>query len=216
MADLPLATLTEPVVPYETDEVTRLIVDTHDYTAFAPVAALTVGAIPRIPLAADGETLTALSPGVTPEMAAAVSKLMRLQDLIAVAADACHSVPQHHRSARPPVRAPAARTIPPMIPTASPRLRLDGLLLGVLGRCCHRRQPFADSVDDDHHAAWGPCSIPLRDRYAIPTQSCVLWPMSPPTLRAIESVVRPIDLVFQSIAGTEAANHQSRHHADRS
>src|SRR4051794_26818534 len=90
LADVPLATiLAEPVVPYETDEVTRLIVDSHDAAVFAPVASLTVGEFREYLLAAEPQALAALRPGITPEMAAAVSKLMRAQDLIAVAAN-CH------------------------------------------------------------------------------------------------------------------------------
>ena len=112
LADVPLTTiLAEPVVAYETDEVTRLIVDTHDTVAFAPVATLTVGEFREFLLAAEPETLAALRPGITPEMAAAVSKLMRLQDLIAVAAKMpCrHPLPQHDRPARPSLGAPAAQ-----------------------------------------------------------------------------------------------------------
>src|SRR5262245_17993549 len=89
LADLPLATfLTEHVVPYENDEVTRLIVDTHDAAAFAPIARLTVGGL-RDWLLSDaptGDELAALAPGITPEMAAAVSKISRLQDLMVMAA----------------------------------------------------------------------------------------------------------------------------------
>ncbi len=80
LADLPLrAFLDEALIPYESDDVTRLIVDTHDLTAFAPVASLTVGGFRDWLLgdAADERTLAALAPGLTPEMVAAVSKLMR-------------------------------------------------------------------------------------------------------------------------------------------
>src|SRR4030081_3130447 len=89
LADLPLATfLQEPVVPYDTDEVTRLIVDTHDAAAFAPVSHLTVGGLRDWLLsdAATPESLAALAPGITPEMAAAVAKIMSLQDLMVAAA----------------------------------------------------------------------------------------------------------------------------------
>jgi len=87
LADVPLtAILAEPVVAYETDEVTRLIIDSHDTASFAPVASLTVGEFREYLLAAGPEALAAIRLGVTPEMAAAVSKLMRQQDLIAVAA----------------------------------------------------------------------------------------------------------------------------------
>jgi ethanolamine ammonia-lyase large subunit len=88
LADLPLARfLDEAVVPYERDEVTRLILDTHDKQAFAPIAAMTTGDFRDFLLSdeASGITLARLAPGITPEMAAAVSKLMRNQDLIAVA-----------------------------------------------------------------------------------------------------------------------------------
>src|SRR6202023_1985155 len=88
LADLPLARfLDDPLVPYETDEVTRLILDTHDKRAFAPIAAMTAGEFRDFLLsdAATPETLSSLAPGIAPEMAAAVSKLMRNQDLIAVA-----------------------------------------------------------------------------------------------------------------------------------
>lgn len=88
LADLPLATfLSEAVVPYEEDEVTRLIIDQHDATAFLPIAHHTVGSFREWLLAneTDGASIAAIAPGVTPEMAAAVSKLMRNQDLIAVA-----------------------------------------------------------------------------------------------------------------------------------
>src|SRR5690242_759044 len=89
LADLPMrAFLAEAVVPYEADEVTRLILDTHDGTAFAAVASLTVGEFRDWLLSdrADAAALSRLAPGLTPEMAAAVSKIMRLQDLVAVAA----------------------------------------------------------------------------------------------------------------------------------
>src|SRR5258708_14543424 len=88
LADLPLATfLNTPTIPYETDEVTRLIVDSHDQAAFAPIAHLTVGGL-RDWLLSDvptSETLARLAPGVTPEMAAAVSKISRVQDLMVMA-----------------------------------------------------------------------------------------------------------------------------------
>ena len=88
LADVPFRQfLNETVIPYEDDEVTRLIVDTHDAAAFATVSSLTVGAF-RDWLLSDATTtsvLAELAPGLTPEMAAAVSKLMRNQDLVLVA-----------------------------------------------------------------------------------------------------------------------------------
>ena len=204
LAAVPLATiLSEPVVPYETDEVTRLIIDTHDHTAFAPVAALTVGEFREFLLAADTATLTTLSPGVTPEMAAAVSKLMRLQDLIAVASK-CRVITRFRNTIGLPGR--LSVRLQPNHPTDDPHgvaaSTLDGLLLGA-GDAVIGVNPATDSVD---------ATITLlamldtvRDRYAIPTQTCVLSHVTT-TLRAIERGA-PVDLVFQSIAGTEAANH---------
>ncbi len=204
LADVPLATIiAEPVVPYETDEVTRLIVDTHDNTAFAPIAALTVGEFREFLLAADTAMLTALGPGVTPEMAAAVSKLMRLQDLIAVAAK-CRVITRFRNTIGLPGR--MSVRLQPNHPTDDPHgvaaSTLDGLLLGA-GDAVIGVNPATDSVD---------ATITLlamldtvRDRYAIPTQTCVLSHVTT-TLRAIERGA-PVDLVFQSIAGTEAANH---------
>jgi ethanolamine ammonia-lyase large subunit len=89
LAEVPLKRfLAEPIVPYEDDEVTRLICDSHDAAAFAPVAHLTVGEFRDWLLSeqASTEHLTALAPGLTPEMAAAVCKIMRLQDLVSVGA----------------------------------------------------------------------------------------------------------------------------------
>ena len=88
LADTPLSTfLSDAVVPYESDEVTRLIIDDHDAQAFAPVAHLTVGGFRDWLLsdAANEATLKALAPGLTPEMVAAVSKICRVQDLILLA-----------------------------------------------------------------------------------------------------------------------------------
>jgi ethanolamine ammonia-lyase large subunit len=203
LADVPLATiLAEPVVAYETDEVTRLIVDTHDVAAFAPVAALTVGEFREFLLAAEPETLAALRPGITPEMAAAVCKLMRLQDLIAAAAK-CHVVTRFRNTIGLPGH--LSVRLQPNHPTDDPRgvaaSTLDGLLLGA-GDAVIGVNPATDSVD-------ATCTLlamldTVRERYAIPTQTCVLAHVTT-TLRAIERGA-PVDLVFQSIGGTEAAN----------
>ena len=122
LADLPLAAiLAEPVVPGETDEVTRLILDRHDPVAFAPVAALTVGGFRDWLLAAEPDALTAIRAGITPEMAAAASKIMRLQDLVAVASK-CRVVTKFRNTIGLPGRLSVRlnRTTPPTIPTASP------------------------------------------------------------------------------------------------
>jgi ethanolamine ammonia-lyase large subunit len=206
LADLPLrAFLEQPLVPYESDEVTRLIMDSHAPAAFAPVAALTVGAFRDWLLsdAATGEALADLAPGLTPEMVAAVSKLMRVQDLILVA-----------RKIRVVTR---FRTTVGLPGTLSTRLQpnhpvddaagiaaamVDGLLLGS-GDAVVGINPASDNVGSvqrlleliDH----------VRQKYAIPIQSCVLAHVS--TLMAALERGAPVDLVFQSIAGTEAANH---------
>ncbi|OJW24820.1 MAG: ethanolamine ammonia-lyase [Rhodospirillales bacterium 69-11] len=203
LADLPLRRLLqEPVVPYEQDEVTRLIIDGHDEPAFAPIASLTVGEFREFLLAAGSETLAALRPGLTPEMAAAVSKLMKLQDLVAVAAR-CRVVTRFRNtiglSGRLSVR------LQPNHPTDDPRgvaaSTLDGLLLGA-GDAVIGVNPATDNVD-------ATCTLlamldAVRARYEIPTQTCVLAHVTT-SLRCIERGA-PVDLVFQSIAGTEAAN----------
>jgi ethanolamine ammonia-lyase large subunit len=203
LADAALATiLAEPVVPYETDEVTRLIIDSHDATAFAPIASLTVGEFREFLLAAEPGALTALRPGITPEMAAAVSKLMRQQDLIAIAAK-CRVITSFRNTIGLPGR--LSVRLQPNHPTDDPKgvaaSTLDGLLLGA-GDAVIGVNPATDSVD-------AACTLltmldAVRDRYAIPTQTCVLSHVTT-TLRAMERGA-PVDLVFQSVSGTEAAN----------
>jgi len=205
LAQVPLARfLEEQVVPYEVDEVTRLIVDHHDAQAFSPVSSLTVGEFRDWLLsdAADTAALTALAPGLTPEMAAAVSKLMRNQDLI-IAASKCSVVTRFRNTLGLPGR--LAVRLQPNHPTDDPRgiaaSMLDGLLYGV-GDAVIGINPAGDSlpaitellrlIDD------------FRARYDVPTQGCVLTHVTS-TLRAMEQGA-PVDLVFQSIGGTQAAN----------
>ena len=205
LAEVPLAQfLAEPVVPYETDEVTRLILDSHDRAAFAPVAALTVGAFRDWLLLyeTDTATLTALAPGLTPEMVAAVSKLMRNQDLILVAAK-CEVVTRFRSTIGR--RGTLAVRLQPNHPTDDPHgiaaSTLDGLLYGC-GDACIGINPATDS----------PARVTellrlidqLITTYAIPTQSCVLAHVT--TQLAALRQGAPLDLMFQSIAGTEAAN----------
>ena len=203
LAEVHLATiLAEPVIPYEADDVTRLIVDTHDPVAFAPIASLTVGEFREFLLAAEAATLAALQPGITPEMVAAASKLMRLQDLVAVAAK-CRVVTRFRNTIGLPGRLSVRSQ--PNHPTDDPRgvaaSTLDGLLLGA-GDAVIGVNPATDSVD----AAITLLTMldAVRERYAIPTQTCVLAHITT-SLRAIERGA-PVDLVFQSIGGTEAAN----------
>jgi ethanolamine ammonia-lyase large subunit len=205
LADLPLAHfLNEAAVPYETDEVTRLIVDRHDAAAFAPVAHLTVGGLRDWLLgeAAGSASLAALAPGLTPEMVAAVAKLCRNQDLIAIAAK-CRVTSRFRNTLGLPGR--LSSRLQPNHPTDDAKGVLasifDGLLLGS-GDAVIGINPASDSpercvellhlVDE------------LRQRLDIPTQSCVLAHVTT-TLQAIAAGA-PVDLVFQSIGGTEAVN----------
>ncbi|MCK6442907.1 ethanolamine ammonia-lyase subunit EutB [Elstera cyanobacteriorum] len=205
LAEVPLvAFLDDVLVPYETDEVTRLILDSHDVTAFAPIAGLTVGQFREwlLSYAADTETLAAVAPGITPEMAAAVSKLMRNQDLIAVAAK-CRVVTAFRTTLGLPGR--LGSRLQPNHPTDDPAgiaaSTLDGLLFGI-GDAVIGINPATDNL---------PACVKLmemldaiRQRYDIPTQSCVLTHVTT-SIAAIEQGA-PLDLVFQSVAGTEAAN----------
>jgi ethanolamine ammonia-lyase large subunit len=205
LADVPLRQfLTEAVIPYEDCEVTRLIVDSHDAEAFAKISSFTVGSFRDWLLSpkASREVLKAIARGITPEMAAAVSKLMRNQDLILVAKK-CEVVTAFRDtiglSGRMSVR------LQPNHPfddakgiTAS---ILDGILLGA-GDACIGINPASDDP-----AVIGRLLHLLDEiigRLQIPTQSCVLSHVTT-TLRLIADRV-PVDLVFQSIAGTEAAN----------
>ncbi|QOY91455.1 ethanolamine ammonia-lyase subunit EutB [Paludibaculum fermentans] len=205
LAEVPLRRfLNEPVIPYESDEVTRLICDSHDAAAFAPIAHLTVGGFRDWLLseAADGQTLAALSPGLTPEMAAAVSKIMRLQDLVSVAAK--RRVVTHFRTT---IGLPGrlATRLQPNHPTDDPKgiaaSVLDGLSYGN-GDAVIGINPATDNVTVVHNLLR--LLDDMRQAYAIPTQNCVLAHVTT-QMQALQRGA-PIDLVFQSIAGTEAAN----------
>jgi len=205
LADLPLAHfLAEQVVPYESDEVTRLIADTHDAGAFAPVRSLTVGELRDWLLSDDAtpDRLAALAPGLTPEMAAAASKLMRVQDLIAVAAK-IRVATRFRTTVGLPGRLSAR--LQPNHPTDDPAgiaaAILDGLLLGS-GDAVIGVNPAGDNVAATTRLLR--LIDALRVRFQIPTQSCVLAHIT--TQMAALEAGAPVDLIFQSIAGTEAAN----------
>ena len=205
LADLPLRTfLHDALVPYETDEVTRLIIDGHDAAAFAPVAHLTVGGFRDWLLsdAATGAVLAALAPAITPEMAAAVTKLMRNQDLIAVARR-CRVVTAFRNTQGLPGR--LGSRLQPNHPTDDPRAiaasTIDGLLHGT-GDAVIGVNPATDSVPNC--VALLRMLDAFRIKHAIPTQTCVLTHVTN-TIKAIR-LGAPVDLVFQSIAGTQAAN----------
>jgi ethanolamine ammonia-lyase large subunit len=205
LAALPLVHfLTEAVVPYEGDEVTRLIIDGHDAAAFRPVSHLTVGDFRDWLLgdAADSEALAALAPGLTPEMAAAVSKIMRVQDLVLVARK-CRVRTRFRGTIGLAGR--LSTRLQPNHPTDDAAgiaaSMLDGLLYGC-GDAVIGINPASDNVPQVMrllHMLDG-----VIGRYAIPTQSCVLTHVTN-TLQAMERGA-PVDLVFQSIGGTEATN----------
>src|SRR6266480_1387247 len=196
--------LNETVIPYEDDEVTRLILDTHEVPAFAAVSSLTVGAFRDWLLsdAASSEALAQLSRGLTPEMVAAVSKLMRNQDLILVAKK-CQVTSGFRDTIG--LRGRMSVRLQPNHPfddtkgiTAS---ILDGILLGS-GDACIGINPASDDP-----AVIGRLLRLLDEivaRLQIPTQGCVLTHVT--TTLALIGQGTPVDLVFQSIAGTQAAN----------
>ncbi|GAA3928129.1 ethanolamine ammonia-lyase subunit EutB [Chitinophaga oryziterrae] len=204
LADVPLKVfLNEAVIPYEQDEVTRLIMDTHDAVAFAPVSHLTVGEFRDWLLGDSAATiaLQQLAPGITPEMAAAVSKLMRNQDLISVA-QKCEVVTKFRNTIG--LKGHLSVRLQPNHNTDDPKgiaaSIVDGLLYG-----------SGDAVIGINPATDSPQAVvtllqmldQLRQQFEIPTQSCVLCHVT----TAMQIMHRaPVDLVFQSIAGTEQAN----------
>jgi len=205
LADVPLKTLlAAPLIPYEADEVTRLICDSHDGAAFAPIASLTVGAFREFLLSETTTTqaLAALAPGVTPEMAAAVSKIMRNQDLI-LAASKCRVVTAFRNT----IGLPGTMSVrlQPNHPTDDiagiTASILDGLFYGC-GDAVIGINPATDSP-----AVIGELTRRLDDliqRFQVPTQGCVLAHVT--SAIGLIDQGAPLDLVFQSIAGTEAAN----------
>lgn len=205
LADLPLKTfLREAVVPYEADEVTRLILDTHDAAAFAPVSHMTVGDFRNWLLsdAADAAALASLAAGLTPEMVAGVSKICRNQDLVLVARK-CRVVTRFRSTIGLPGR--LSTRLQPNHPTDSAAgiaaSVLDGLMYGS-GDATIGVNPATDSVPAVTRLVHMLGEI--IERYQIPTQSCVLTHVT----TAIDLIGRgvPVDLVFQSIAGTQGAN----------
>jgi ethanolamine ammonia-lyase large subunit len=205
LADVPLKRfLAEPLIPYDDDEVTRLIIDTHDDGAFAPISHLTVGDFRNWLLSDQASIgqLAAIASGVTPEMAAAVSKLMRNQDLI-LAAKKCRVTTRFRNTIG--LAGTMATRLQPNHPTDDvagiTASILDGLLYGC-GDAVIGINPASDDI-----RVLGDLLRLLDDliqRYEIPTQGCVLTHVT----TSIDLINRgaPIDLVFQSVAGTQAAN----------
>ncbi|MEN3752865.1 ethanolamine ammonia-lyase subunit EutB [Mangrovibacter yixingensis] len=205
LADLPLTTfLNQALVPYEEDEVTRLIMDTHDHDAFSSISHLTVGEF-RDWLLEDGTdhtVLTQVAPGITPEMAAAVSKLMRNQDLI-LAASKCQVITRFRNTIGLPGH--LSVRLQPNHPTDDLQgiaaSMLDGLLYGS-GDAVVGINPASDSLPVLERLNY--MLDDVISRFEIPTQSCVLTHVTN-TLQLMERGA-PVDLVFQSVAGTQAAN----------
>ncbi|ERI51250.1 ethanolamine ammonia lyase large subunit [Pseudomonas sp. EGD-AK9] len=205
LAEVPLKRfLDEALIPYEADEVTRLILDRHDAAAFAPISHLSVGDLRDWLLLerTDSARLAAVAPGLTPEMVAAVSKLMRNQDLILVAKK-CQVVTRFRNTLGLPGH--LAVRLQPNHPTDDVRgiaaSLLDGLLYGA-GDACVGINPASDSLPTLMRL-WEMLDE-VRQHFDIPMQSCVLTHVTT-QIQAIEAGA-PVDLVFQSIAGSEAAN----------
>ena len=207
LADVPLKTfLKELIIPYEQDEITRLIVDGHDTLAFQNISHLTVGGLRDWLLSEEttNSTLKTIEAGLTPEMVAAVSKLMRNQDLIAVAKK-CEVVTKFRNTIG--LKGHFSTRLQPNHPTDDPKgiaaSIIDGLLYGS-GDACIGINPAMDS----------PAAVmsllrmvdTLRQQFAIPVQSCVLSHITT-TLELInKNTDAPVDLCFQSIGGTEQTN----------
>ncbi|MDB5024694.1 MAG: ethanolamine ammonia-lyase subunit EutB [Mucilaginibacter sp.] len=205
LADVPLTVfLNEAIIPYENDEITRLIIDNHDHAAFILISSLTVGEFRDWLLKDQTDTLVLknLAPGIMPEMAAAVSKLMRNQDLIAVAKK-CEVVSSFRNTIG--LRGHFSTRLQPNHPTDDPKgiaaSMIDGLLYG-----------SGDAVIGINPATDNPAQVSnlllltdtLRQQFDIPTQSCVLCHVTT-TLELIKQGA-PVDLCFQSIGGTEQSN----------
>jgi ethanolamine ammonia-lyase large subunit len=205
LADLPLKTfLSDTVVAYETDNITRLTIDDHDDTAFAPVAHLCVGDLRNWLLSYDvkAQALAALAPGLTPEMVAAVSKIMRIQDMVLVARKVS-VITRFRNTLGLPAR--LSNRLQPNHPTDDPQgiaaSLLDGLLYGC-GDAVIGINPATDNLQQViklNHLLDNVIST-----YQIPTQSCILTHVTT-TMQAMAQGA-PVDLVFQSIGGTEATN----------
>lgn len=205
LADVPLKLfLVEHLIPYEEDEVTRLIVDDHDAAAFAPVSHLTVGAFRDWLLSdlANERSLAALAPGLTPEMVAAVSKICRVQDMVLIA-QKCRVVTRFRNTIG--LKGRLSTRLQPNHPTDDPKgiaaSIVDGLMYGN-GDAVIGINPASDSMSAV--VALIEMTSEVIQRFDIPTQSCILAHVT----TSIEAINRraPVDLVFQSIAGTQAAN----------
>lgn len=205
LADVPLKTfLNEAVIPYESDEVTRLIIDTHDAGAFAPISHFTTGELRDWLLSDNANTavLQQLAAGLTPEMVAAVSKLMRNQDLISVA-QKCEVVTRFRNTIG--LKGRFSVRLQPNHPTDDPKGIAASIVDGLMYGC-------GDAVIGINPATDSPAAVHtlvqmldnMRLKYSMPTQSCVLSHIT--TTIELINAGAPVDLVFQSIGGTEQTN----------
>jgi ethanolamine ammonia-lyase large subunit len=207
LADVPLKVfLSELIIPYESDEVTRLIVDSHDLNAFSVISHLTVGDL-RDWLLMDEtttSTLKSIEAGLTPEMVAAVSKIMRNQDLIAVAKK-CEVVTKFRNTIG--LKGHFATRLQPNHPTDDPKgvaaSIIEGLLYGS-GDACIGINPVTDSPS--HVMSLLRMIDQLRQQFDIPMQSCVLSHITTTLGLINKNNEAPVDLCFQSIGGTELTN----------
>lgn len=205
LAEVPLKRfLDEPLIPYEEDEVTRVILDDHQPDAFEPISGLTVGDLRNWLLsdAVGTEDLSHIARGLTPEMVAAVSKLMRNQDLILVSAK-CRVVTRFRNTLG--LAGCLSVRLQPNHPTDDVRgvgaSIIDGLLNGA-GDAVIGVNPASDNLRETSRILL--LLDKVRQKFDIPTQTCVLGHVTT-TLKAIEGGL-PVDLVFQSIGGTEGVN----------
>lgn len=204
LSEIPLKTfLDDLVIPYEKDEVTRLIIDDHDAETFKPISSLTIAEFRDYLLSyeVDGTTLKDLSSGLTPEMVAAVSKIMRNQDLISVA-QKIEVVTKFRNTVGK--KGHFSVRLQPNNPSDDPKgiaaSIIDGLMYG-----------SGDAVIGINPATDNPKEVSkllkqlddFRQQYEIPTQTCILSHLTT-TLEIIEKA--PVDLIFQSIGGTEKTN----------
>ncbi|TSD66083.1 ethanolamine ammonia-lyase subunit EutB [Inquilinus sp. KBS0705] len=205
LADVPLTDfLNEAIIPYEDDEVTRLIIDNHDSEGFKIISHLTVGDFRDWLLLeeTDGAVLQSIAAAVTPEMAAAVSKIMRNQDLIAVAKK-CEIITKFRNTIG--LKGHFSTRLQPNHPTDDPRGIAASLIEGLL-------YGSGDAVIGINPATDSPMAVNkilvlidnLRQQFDIPAQSCVLSHITT-TIELINKNA-PVDLCFQSIAGTQKAN----------
>ena len=204
LSEIPLKTFLEDlVIPYEKDEVTRLIIDDHNAEAFKPISGLTVGEFRDYLLSyqVDGTTLQQLAPGLTPEMIAAVSKIMRNQDLISVASK-IEVVTKFRNTVG--LKGHFSVRLQPNNPSDDPKgiaaSIIDGLMYGC-GDAVIGINPATDNPKEVHKLLKQ--LDDFRKQYEIPTQTCILSHLTT-TLEIIEKA--PVDLIFQSIGGTEKTN----------